>query len=243
MRKVLVIALVVGLAVTAAYSGPMGPVKPTMGRFGLEFEVASDRRDMEWSQNRVDKWRAENLYFLGRGSYGLTDKVELTVRLGGANLDLVDKVDGVTAGESTFDGSSQFAWGVGLSGILYDAGTWNIAGTANYLAHSSHDGPITGAVPNTTSSNQDVDYREWQIGLQIQGKYDQFLPYLGVKYSDARVDYNKFYGRTNIADDESDKNVGVYVGAGFELTPQWSGYIEGRFVDETSFGGGIRYTF
>lgn len=243
MKKALVIALAVGLAVTAAYSGPMGPVKPTMGRFGLEFEVASDRRDMEWSQNRVDKGRAENLYFLGRGTYGLTDKVELTVRLGGANMDNVDEVDGATPGESVFEGSSEFAWGVGLSGILYEAGTWNIAGTANYLAHSSHDGPITGNVPDATATNQDYDYTEWQIGLQIQGKYDQFLPYLGVKYSDATLDFNKIYGVTGVADSESDKNVGVYVGAGFDLTPQWSGYLEGRFVDETSFGGGIRYTF
>ena len=241
MKKVLAIALALGLAVTAAYAGPMGPVKPTMGRFGLEFEIASDQRDMECSSNAADKSRAENLYFLGRGTYGLTDKVELTVRLGGASMDEVFKAD-VNGTEATFNGSTEFAWGLGIAGILYDAGTWNIAGNANYLAHSGHDGTITPNV-SLTASNQDFDYSEWQIGLQVQGKYDQFLPYLGVKYSDATLDYNKYKGRTDRADSESDNNVGVYVGAGFDLTPQWSGYVEGRFVDETSFGGGIRYTF
>lgn len=238
MKRILGIALCGAVFATASYAAPMGPVKPAMGRFGLELEIAADRRDMEWSTNTNDKDRVENLYFLGRGTYGLTDKVEVTVRLGGAGMDVVDLVD-VNATENTFNGSSEFAWGLGIGAIVYDAGTWNIAGQANYLAHGGHTGTITPA----GTTNNDFDYSEWQVGLQIQGKYDQFLPYLGVKYSDATLDYNKVAGATGVADSNSDGNFGVYVGAGFDLTPQWSGYLEGRFVDETSFGGGVRYTF
>ncbi len=238
MKRILGLAAMGVLLATASYAGPMGPVDPTMGRFGLEFELASDRRDMEWSGNVADKYRAENLSFLGRGSYGLTDKVEVSVRLGGASMDHINRVD-VNAAEQTFEGSGEFAWGLGIGAVLYDAGTWNIAGQANYLAHSGHTGNI---LPAGTTNN-DIDFSEWNVGLQIQGKYDQFLPYLGVKFSDASVEYNKLGGATGRADDEAEDNVGIYLGAGFDLTPQWSGYIEGRFIDETGFGGGIRYTF
>jgi hypothetical protein len=236
-KKALAITVLTGVAVTSAYAGPMGPVKPSMGRFGLEFEVSADDRDMEWTGNAADKSHAENINYLGRLSYGLTENVEIYGRLGGASFDIVDDVD-VNATEQTFEGSGEFAWGGGIAGILYDAGTWNIAGNANYLAHSSHTGTITPA----GTTNNDIDFSEWNLGLQIQGKYDQFLPYLGVKYSDATIEYNRLGGAA-VADEESDNNVGVYVGAGIDLAPQWSAYIEGRFVDETSFGGGIRYTF
>lgn len=239
MKRILGLAICGALLATASYAGPMGPVDPTMGRFGLEFELASDRRDMEWSGNVADKSRVENLSYLARGSYGLTDKVEVSVRLGGASMDIVDKVDVGGGVEQTFEGSGEFAWGLGIGAVLYDAGTWNIAGQANYLAHGGHTGNILPA----GITNNDIDFSEWNIGLQIQGKYDQFLPYLGVKFSDATVDYNKYGGATNVADEEAEDNVGIYVGAGFDLTPQWSGYLEGRFIDETGFGGGIRYTF
>jgi hypothetical protein len=238
MKKALAIAVVLGLAVTAAYASPMGPVKPTMGRFGLEFEVGAGQRDMEREIAANNKMEAENLMFLGRLSYGLTDKVELTVRLGAQDLD----ADFTAPTTGNYDGNSKFAWGVGLSGILYEAGTWNIAGVANYFSSSSHNGRTTGNIGATT--NTEVDYFDWNIGLQIQGKYDQFLPYLGVKYSDAKAEIDRWNNAaiTN-GDYEAEDNVGIYVGAGFDLTPQWSGYVEGRFIDETSFGGGIRYTF
>lgn len=241
VKKALVVGIAAAVCVTAASAGPMGPVKPTMGRFSLEGEVASERRDMEHTTTPADKMRAEAVDFVGRISYGLTDKVEVTARLGGADLDVVDRADvaaigGAVANGSTFDGSSQFAWGLGISAILYDAGTWNLAGNANYFSHADHNGNW-GAV-----TNNDLNYSDWNIGVQAQGKWDQFLPYLGVKYSDARIDFDKINGAAR-ADAESENVVGVYVGTGFDLTPQWSGYVEGRFIEETSFGGGIRYTF
>lgn len=238
MKKVLAIAVLGAVAASAAYAAPMGPVKPMMGRWGLEFEAASDQRDMEFSGNNANKLQAENIYYLGRVSYGLTEKVELSVRLGGADFSITDKPD-VNATQTKYDGKSEFAWGIALGALLYDAGTWNVAFNGNYLASNSHagSGTFTGG-----STNNDISYGEWGLGVQLQGKYDQFLPYVGVKYSDARTTYTKLAGATR-ADDNANNNVGVYIGAGWDLSPQWSGYFEGRFVDETSFGGGVRYTF
>ncbi len=238
MKKVLAIAIIGGVAASAALAGPMGPVKPTQGRWGLEFEVSADQRDMEASGNRANKRENDMLNFLGRASYGLTDKVEVSVRLGGADLEIEDKAD-VNTTVTQYDGKSEFAWGVAIGAILYDAGTWNIGVSGNYLSHSGHAG--SGSFTGGSTAN-DIDYADWNIGGQLQGKYDQFLPYVGIKYSDARTSYNSVAGAA-AADDEADDNFGVYIGAGWDLSPQWSGYFEGRFVDETSFGGGVRYTF
>jgi hypothetical protein len=42
---------------------------------------------------------------------------------------------------------------------------------------------------------------------------------------------------------ESEKNFGLVVGSALDFAPQWSCFFEGRFLDETAFGGGIRRDF
>jgi hypothetical protein len=220
-----------------AAASPMGPVKPMMGRFSLEFELGAAKREMERQSAKSEEIEAEPLLFLGRISYGLTDQVEITMRIGGQDLDADFR-----PAAGTYNGSSQFAWGAGISGILHDAGAWNVAGVANYFTSRGHTGPIN--LSGAITRNNVADYSDWNIGLQIQGKYDQFLPYLGLRYSNARVEYDRWDNQPETYRDyRADQNVGLYVGAGFDLSPQWSGYVEGRFIDEIGFGGGIRYTF
>lgn len=236
MLKKVSAAVVLGAVVaTASFASPMGPVKPQMGRWGVEVEGSADERDMESENNQANQNEAQNVNVLGRISYGLTDRFEVSARLGMADLD-VDRTAGAafTTGNQ-FSGGSEFAWGAAVGAILYDAGTWNIAGNGNYLAHNGHNA--------ASSSTAELDYSEWNVGAQLQGKWDQFLPYLGVKYSDAALEQNNVNSLGVAGDFESENNVGVYVGAGWDMNPNWSGYLEGRFVDETSFGGGIRYTF
>jgi len=203
-----------------------------MGRFGLEFEAASESRKYEQDGTNFSGRKCESVLLLGRGSYGLTDRVEVTARLGAADLE----GHAAGAGGQKLSSNYRFAWGAGVGGILYDAGNWNLAAQGNYFSHTGHE------IDNVASSK--IKYWDYNLGLQVQGKFDQFLPYVGVKYSNARADYsNVTVGATNNYKDEAEDNIGVYCGAGVEFAPQWSGYIEGRFVDETSFGGGIRYTF
>ncbi|RMH59507.1 MAG: hypothetical protein D6679_01700 [Candidatus Hydrogenedentota bacterium] len=213
-----------------ALASPVGWIHPEAGRFGVGGEVgAITNRDLEWNSGNNVAEIDQSVYYVGRIGYGLTDQVEIYGRLGGADLDLRSTVGGL-GWTGTAGGSTEFAWGVGLQGVIYDAGTWNLAGDANYFAHNSH-------TLNSIGVN-DADFWEWQVGLQAQTQFDQFYPYLGVKYSDANIQY------TNLSPDlEADDNVGVYVGAGFNLSGNWSGYLEGRFVDETSFGGGVQYRF
>lgn len=231
------ITILLGVLATLAAASPMGPVKPAMGRFGLEFEFGAGRRDLARQTAKSEVIEAEPLFFLGRLSYGLTDQVELTARLGGRNLDAAFRTGG-----GNFDGNNRFSWGAGIGGILHDAGAWNVAGVANYFASRGHDGPID--LAGAVTRNNEADCSDWNIGLQLQGEYDRFLPYLGLRYSNARLKFDRWNGQPETRRDyRAERNVGLYFGLGFALAPQWAGYVEGRMVDETAFGGGMRYTF
>lgn len=237
IRRILGIGFAGALLASAAWAGPMGPVRPVQGQSSVEVEAYSDRREMQWTGNTADVSRAEVVGILSRLAYGLTDEIEVYVRLGNADLEDADKSDVTAASIGTFNGSSEFAGGLGFSAIVHDAGDWNLAFTANFLAHDNHTGQWG------TFSDNNIDYREWNVGLQGQWKRKApFLPYIGVKWSDAYVGYDRFGGAPTL-DDRASRNLGVYAGSGFDFSPRFSGYLEGRFFDETSFGGGIRYAF
>lgn len=234
VRSFFPLFLVLAIVATAT-AAPMGVVKPASGRFSIGPELAFDRRDMVVSNQKNNFRQTETLYYLIRGNYGLTEKVEFTVRLGGANFDYNDLID-VNTSENTFDGGSALTWGLSVGAIVWEAPAWNLAGVANFLSHGEH----SGAWPGTLGGNVEASYREWALGLQAQGKFRNYTPYLGVKYSDASLDYNT---PTGTPDDEAEEHIGIYLGLGYVMTPEWSGYLEGRFIDEESFGAGLRYTF
>lgn len=242
------IAAGIGLLAAASVSaGPMGPVDPSERRIGVEFEVASDQRPMAWLGNPGDHSDVKNIAMLGRLSYGVTDRIEIYARLGSTTLDIQDEADAGNAGTARFDGSRQFTYGGGIGAILIGDASRNLAVQANALVHDRHTGRWSGFIAGTVN---DYDYHEWQVGLQAQMRFDRFLVaspalgYVGVKYSDAELEENIQNGVViNNSDHEARENIGVYVGLSVALTESWRAYIEGRFLDERSVGGGIRYTY
>lgn len=225
MKRLFFASLVCLIASGSVMAAPVGWINPEMGRFSVSGEVGSvTDRDMEQNNNTSIKGEVESVYYVARIDYGLTDLVEIYGRIGGADLDGT----GNTFPGNNLSTSGELAWGAGIQGIIYNAGTWNLAADAQYFAHSDHQ---------QNAGARQYDWKEWQVGVQVQGQWDQFHPYLGVKYSNLDIDVS------NGADLEAEDNVGVYLGAGFDLAGNWSGYLEGRFIDETAFGGGISYTF
>jgi len=86
--------------------------------------------------------------------------------------------------------------------------------------------------------------QEWHIAPYIAKKLGNFVPYLGVRYSDLRQNYKV------VLEDESSKikfkaddNFGVFVGTDFKITDTWKLNLEGRFVDETAMSLGATYKF
>lgn len=210
-------AMVTGLMVTtAATAAPIGWINPKAGRATVGVEAGTvTSRDLEPTGGTSVE--LESIYYGLRGSYGLTDNFEVYARLGGADLD---------ASSGLGDADGELAWGFGAQGIFYNAGAWNLAADATYFAHNDH-----------SFGSNEGDFSEWHGAVQAQTQIEQFYPYVGVRYSDATLEIN------NQPDRDADDNVGVYVGSGFNISDSLSAYLEGRFIDETAFGGGLTYRF
>lgn len=241
MNKCVAILVVLGVTATAVVAGPMGPVRPSSGRWGLEIEGSRESREFALEKITADKYSAENTRYLSRISYGVTDNMELSVRFGADQMDIINIPD-VNPAQSVFFGSNQFAWGLGIGTILYDGGIANLACQATWLSHSNHTGVVA---PSGTGDNV-FDFTEWQIGMQVQGQFGRFLPYIGTKYSDAQIkntSANRVSFSSSFNTIHSDQNVGAYGGAMFDVTSGLSLYVEAHGIDESSFGAGMRYSF
>lgn len=234
-RTPLRVALTIVLLAQAASAAPMGPVDPSAQKVSIEIEGGFDQRDMEWELDGENLARNEVTYGYARIAYGVTKRAEVHLRLGLADLETNDLDDFRGMRSYNYQTNAVFAWGVGGGAILFDRRTWNVAVNGNYVSHSGHEfeGGFLG----------DVDYDEANGGLQLQIPYYTTLPYLGVKYTWARNTFSPGSTRRAGAEDQAAKHVGVYAGFGFQVSPRISGYVEGRFADETSAGGGLRYTF
>ncbi|MBL4888837.1 MAG: hypothetical protein JKX97_02310 [Candidatus Lindowbacteria bacterium] len=237
-RNLILIAVLCAFTATSAYAIPMGQVRARKGYWGIAVEASADRRQTEWMSEPKRKTEVRNTYGITRLSYGLGDGMELSFLIGVANLDFTREVGVFNSREETFNGDGQVGWGFKYGGILADGKHFQLAGIASFFRHADHNGPGIGFL-----NSDNVDYQEYNFGLHYQYKSNKISPYLGIKYSDGRLDYDVFQGRKGEGRDVSVKQLGLYGGVWFNLIKGWSGFGEARYGDETSFGGGISYNF
>lgn len=227
IHRALAALILCSVLLPPALSGPMEPVRPADGKFSLAAVGAYDQRDLAQPPGAGGERAITNSSPLAILSYGVTDRLELSARFGASFL----KLESPATGGASVNAATRPTWGAGLGALLFQGGLWSLAAQAHYLEHSGHK---NAARLGSTL----VDYREWQAGGQLQYRYDRLLPYLGLAYSDCRVRYR--FGR---AGERSRRRIGVYGGAGCDFSLRCSGFLEGRFIDETGAAAGLRYTF
>lgn len=242
MKRGILLLLIMAASAQAA---PLGPVRPTDRQVRLGFEAFSAHRDLESSRGNASgsENRSRAISYFGKVSYGFHERVEVSLRLGLADLDLYDRTTNFTAFTNTisdqrWNGDFAFAGGLGASGIVYDPGPFNIALAGNVLFHAGHSSsdPFTFYGSNLSPT---VDYSEWSLGLAIQSRFGGAEPYIGVRYSGVSIDVDP---SRNITFDNK-HSLGVYAGSSYEIAPRWSAFVEGQLIDAVAFGGGIEYTF
>ncbi len=220
---------------TGAAAAPMGPVKPSAGRFSIGLEGDVSARRMEWEGGSSVETDYGSAGIMGRVSYGFTERAEVWGRFGYASLILQDP----TPPRTTVEFDNAFAWGVGGGGIAMDQENWNLAIQGNYNSHGDH------ALQGLSSGSFDATWSDWNIGVQAQGKYDAFMPYIGLRYSDATAEYSGIFVAAlgGGFDDNAQTNFGIYGGFGYDFSPEFSAYLDGRVIDELGIGGGLKYSF
>lgn len=238
MRKVALL-FAIGLLATSAAAVTIGPVRPRHRAWALDMYGSAEERDMQLQSNPANKSQADLTYGLGRVSYGVTDKLELRFGLGAAGLDVTDLTDALTPTQTKFTGSTAMVWTAGFGTVFHETKRFDWTFQLDYVSHSEHDG----SWPGVSLSRNDLDYKEWHAAVAAQYRSERFRPYLGVAYSNARVEYDLIAALGGNGRDESKHNIGPYVGVDATINPRWSGFVEGRFIDVMSVGGGLRMLF
>lgn len=200
-----------------------------------------------------------------KAGYGLLDNLDVYVRLGVANPDYKGKVDatwtdsagvppldkGTITGSAKYKGDSAFAYGFGMKGTYDLKNDWLVGCDVQYLRHkndykassilSSYDDTGTKIGEDTNEWKGEITFYEWHIAPYVAKKLGNFVPYLGVRYSDARLkDKNEWGVTTKI---KADDNVGMFLGTDYKLGENWKLNLEGRFIDETAMSFGATYKF
>jgi hypothetical protein len=268
MKKLLAIIICLGfvLCVTAAYAAPVGNIAtPATLQKGIIYQdkdaqfavVAGGEIDLTWDQKLKHQDKKTEYYFYG-GKVGLLimERFMPYAILGGAEAK--KQVFRVGDNKIEWDTKYDFVWGVGGTAMLYETklegmgnGTLRIGVDGRYRQSHLKVDKIKkdneAAIKTSDASITDTRYHldEWQVALAVSYQMDQFIPYIGGKYSDSSGD-----AKTTIVNDKEYKvdfrnktKVGMFVGGDFLVNDSFTANIEGRFFDETALSLGATLRF
>lgn len=208
--------------------------------------------DMKMESNRV----------LVKGTLGFHQDIDLDLFLkaGIADVKWKAKHAFATAPEQNleFDGEADFAWGGGAKfGFYQFANGLKIMGDVQYLTYRVSGNYTINGIDRATfetpaSYDTKTKVEEWQAALYVQQFFGPIGPYLGAKYSDLSLENEvNVSRRTGVpysyeerTQADAKKNVGVFLGADFNILPNHlSVNAEVRLVDETAGTIGVNYKF
>lgn len=257
MKRLIVLSLAFLCMPIASYAASIGGAETTgKGKIalGLDTEYIFGK---DWkfksatllpANQTIKDIETEKGYYAGmKAAYGLLDNLDIYVRAGASDYRVKSQIfTGSTAGDKLkFDTDTDFAYGFGLKGT-YNLNEWLLGCDLQYR-RSKHEAeakntPVSGAESSTTYKSFVI--QEWHVAPYIARKLGDFVPYLGVRYSDAKLDIERpassVWGEIKA---EADNNVGVFLGTDYKLGESWKLNLEGRFIDETAMSFAATYKF
>jgi len=258
MKKLILVSLMLLLGLPlAAYSAPVGG--PPTG--GLNFSLSQDyinQRELKPTPvvNVIGSFNGtqpgcniRNMYrTMLQVGYGFFDFLEVYIKLGGAGYRFradIEDTFGFPVGQAVAHTRMGFAYGVGVKGA-YEFKDGPVKGLligadAQYLRQRNryHAMIIDDVGPDSDSGH--ITLQEWQFGPFVGYRIMNFLPYVGVKYSDVRL---KFSGGGENTKFKADDHFGTFVGLTYDIIPRKVMLnLEGRFIDETGVNFNVIYKF
>jgi hypothetical protein len=253
MKKVILLSLMMLLGLPfAAYAAPVGgpPVQGLTIGFGQDFIV--DRgmgpKPVAISTGRPGCDIRHMYRTMLQVGYGLFDFLEVYVKLGGAGFKFrtdIEDTFGSPVGDAVVHTKMGFAYGGGVK-AAYEfkdgpAKGLLIGADLQYLRHRQryHAMLLDDVGPDSSSGH--VTLQEWQIGPFVGYRIMNFLPYVGMKYSNVWLQFsgggenNKF---------KADDHFGGFVGLTYDIIPRKLMLnVEGRFIDETGINCNLIFKF
>lgn len=259
MKRLFCLSLILLLGLPlATYAAPVG-YPPALGlQVGLGQEIVF-YRDFKPSTivslvpivNGTPECKIKNMYrTMLQVGYGIFDFLEVYAKLGAADYkfkaDVIDQF-GNPEGDVSVNTKWGFAYGGGLK-AAYEFKDGPVKGLligadAQYLRHRqkyrSRFTEFSTGLEETVKGK--VTFQEWQFGPFVGYRVKDFLPYVGVKYSDARLKFNNMGDGTSKF--KADDHVGAFLGLTYNILPQLKLNLEGRFIDEYGVNLNVMFKF
>ncbi len=182
-------------------------------------------------------------------SYGLLENLDAYIKLGIADFKMSENWRSTTPEVGTIKDKAKndLLWGLGLKGTMQLEDDWLLGIDTQYLSHRNK---FEGQINNISSPADSEDYsgkmkiKEWHVAPYVAKKFDNLIPYLGIKYSDLRIK-NEFSTSSNDTEEKrkAEDNFGIFVGTDYKIDDDWKLNIEGRFLDETAMSLGASCKF
>lgn len=265
MRKLLFLSLIIflSLPVVAKAASVGGAETQEQGviSIGLDQEFVFDRdlklKSMDPAPDVILEIKPEidSMHrTMVKANYGVLDNLDIYVKLGTADFKSEMPYTWTGSDESEtgiikIKGDNAFAYGFGAKGTYNLENDWIIGCDVQYLRHKNDCKGIASEDAedgDEDSFKGDVTFQEWHIAPYIAKKLGNFVPYLGVKYSDLRTKFKQTWEDDDEAGTwkiEAEDNVGVFLGTDYKVNDVWSLNLEARFVDETAMSFAAAYKF
>ncbi len=163
------------------------------------------------------------------------------------------------------ESDNTMGWGLGTKALLWSMQKPKVNFVGDIMYRMANldpsEGSVAGSKVGLDSAKSAFLIREWQLALLASTEIDvggegsdreeilgisKLVPYAGIKYSDVngrlrlqRSDAVYF----NPGTIDSERNFGIFVGCDILGTGSLSLNVEGRFIDETAFTGGMALLF
>lgn len=195
---------------------PAASGKPNiLSQFNLEYDLV--QRDMNSGRDGL-RGETTSERILLQGIYGLTQFVDLYLRVGMADLE---------TGSRDFGGDFGVAFGGGGRWTLFQKENLKVGVGVQFLEFLSRDS--SAVAPKVTWAEI-----ESFLGGSFQGM-EHFVPYFGVLLSKAQ---GKFEGGPTI---RSDGFIGIFIGAEFKIYENYYFASEARIISENSLTLRLNY--
>ena len=218
-------------------------------RLGYEGDFVGDARmtQTEESSGRVDNFKQDTNS--GTVTLNIMDRLDLYGVFGSTRIcsDWRFTTTGTTQ-RAQVETNYQFLWAVGARASLYRWGCTTLGLGGRYSASDLKPSWIAiNGTPAATGSAS-FDWMQWQVDLDLSYKIDLFIPYIGVKYLNAKVKTGTY--PEAVSSDGSGslhmKNrtpVGIVVGCTLTTGKYFMLNVEGRLIDEeaATISGDLRF--
>lgn len=203
-----------------------------------DFVIDGNVQQYDWGQGDVDTYKQWN------NSASLTinaiNRLDLYAILGASNTKAnwrFENPSNRAITRITLETDTDFLWAAGARALLCEWFNTALGMGGRYSSCMSHSHSFASNGVNTSQSGAEIEFKEWQINMDVSYRIHVFIPYIGAKYLNAKTRLKGFTVpiSASLTGNNSFKNgspVGVYLGCTLSSGCYFMFNIEGRLIDE-----------